>query len=75
MRKKILADGGELNGVVVVEIEPGMNGLVVDVDMPSGAPLAFVPKNLLFTSDLAYELPLVDYTKEHGYLNSSPLLQ
>ena len=75
MRKKILTDGGELNGVVVVEIEPGMNGLVVDVDMPSGAPLAFVPKNLLFTSDLAYELPLVDYTKEDGYLSLSTLLQ
>ena len=75
MRKKLLAAGGELNGVAVVEIEPGMNGLIADHDMPGGAPLAFVPKQLLFTSDLAYKLPLVEYMRQEGLLNLSPLLR
>lgn len=44
VRDKLLSDGGELNGVAVVEIEPGMNGLVATNYMPGGAPLAFVPK-------------------------------
>ena len=75
LRKKLLDAGGELNGVAVVEIEPGVNGLIADHDMPGGAPLAFVPKQLLLTSDLAYKLPLVEYMKEQGLLNLSPLLR
>ena len=65
-RKKILKAGGELNGVAVVELDSGMNGIALFTEMPAGAPVVFIPKELLFDSDRAYKLPLVQYLVEEG---------
>ena len=68
-RKKLLNAGGELNGVAIVDLDSGMKGLALFTDMPAGAPLVFVPKELLLDSDRAYKLPVVQYLVEEGIFN------
>ena len=43
-----------------------MHGIALFTEMPAGAPVVFIPKELLFDSDRAYKLPLVQYLVEEG---------